>query len=88
MKISIDFDVTPEEARHFLGLPDIASMQETLVKEMTDRMQASLASMNPETLWQQWMPVSGSESVDAMRQFWEQVTQGGFASGAAKDPKS
>ena len=30
MKITIDFDATPDEARRFFGLPDIAPMQEAL----------------------------------------------------------
>ena len=33
MKITIDFDATPDEARRFFGLPDIAPMQEALVAD-------------------------------------------------------
>ncbi|MGZ0186724.1 MAG: DUF6489 family protein [Alphaproteobacteria bacterium] len=86
MKISIDFDATPEEARHFFGLPDIAPMQEALVKEMTTRMQDGLKEMDAEALWRQWMPASGNGGgIDAMRQFWEQAMQGGMP-GASKKP--
>lgn len=84
MKITIDFDATPDEARRFFGLPDVAPMQEALVTEMTERMRTSLNAMDPETLWRQWMPGSGASSVDAMRQFWEKATQTAMGAGAPK----
>ena len=84
MKITIDFDATPDEARRFFGLPDVAPMQEALVAEMTQRMQASLAAMDPEALWRQWMPSSTTGGVDAMRQFWEQAMQSAMGTGPKK----
>jgi len=86
MKITIDFDATPDEARRFFGLPDIAPMQEALVAEMTERMRANLNAMDPETLWKQWMP-AGASGADAMRSFWEQAMRGAMgAGGAAQKP--
>ena len=43
MKINVEMDCTPEEARAFLGLPDLRPMQEELLAEMKERMSASLA---------------------------------------------
>ena len=78
MKITIDFDATPDEARRFLGLPDIAPMQEALVADMKAKMQETLGSMDPEQMWRHWMPVAGAGidgagadipgGMDAMRQ--------------------
>lgn len=34
MKITIDVDCTPDEARRFLGLPDVAPMQEALMAQL------------------------------------------------------
>ena len=48
MKISIEIDCTPEEARSFLGLPDVAPMQEALMEELQKRMIKALGSMDPE----------------------------------------
>jgi hypothetical protein len=45
MKISIEVDCTPEEARRFLGLPDVAPMQAALVEEMQKRLSANVAAM-------------------------------------------
>ena len=47
MKISIDIDCTPEEARAFLGLPDVKPMQDRLMADLQERMAASLRAMEP-----------------------------------------
>lgn len=92
MKISIDIDATPEEARQFFGLPNIAPLQDALVAEMTERMRASLNAMDPEALWRQWMPAAGAGAasgagVDVMRQFWDQAMRTAMGSGGS-DEKS
>ena len=54
MKITVDIDCTPAEARAFLGLPDVAPLQQALTKEMQRRMLESLAAMDPEALFKTW----------------------------------
>lgn len=56
MKIKFDIECTPEEARAFLGLPDVRPMQEELMKQMQERMTRVLQSMDPEIMFKQWMP--------------------------------
>jgi hypothetical protein len=58
MKITVDIDCTPEEARSFLGLPDVKPMQEELMGEMQERMRASLRAMQPEELLKHWLPAN------------------------------
>lgn len=58
MKIRIDIDCTPEEARTFLGLPDIKPMQEELLKEIQQRMTDALKVMNPEAMLKTWLPAT------------------------------
>ena len=48
MKITVDVDCTPEEARAFLGLPDVKPMQEHLMREVQERMAANIRAMEPE----------------------------------------
>ena len=38
MKITVTVDCTPEEARGFLGLPDIGALQREMTKAMEDHM--------------------------------------------------
>ena len=42
MKVHVEIDMTPEEARRLMGLPDVAKMQEDMLKEMQKRMKAAL----------------------------------------------
>jgi hypothetical protein len=82
MKITVDVDCTPEEARAFFGLPDVRPMQEALMKQLQDRMSASLNAMDPETMMRTWMPagIQGFEQVQKM--FWSQMN-----AAMGKDPK-
>lgn len=72
MKITVDVDCTPEEARSFLGLPDVRPMQEALMRQIQERMTASLAAMEPEAMLKTWLPagVQGMEQLQKM--FWAQ----------------
>src|SRR3972149_8172119 len=45
MKMTIEVECTPTEARQFLGLPDVTRLNEALVDEMTRRMQTNMAMM-------------------------------------------
>ena len=39
MKITIEIDCTPEEARNFMGLPDVSAANNVYVENMTKAMQ-------------------------------------------------
>ena len=55
MKIHLDFDMTPDEARKLMGLPDVSAMQKKLVSEMEKRMMAALeSSTDPEAMMKTW----------------------------------
>ncbi|MGE5503632.1 MAG: DUF6489 family protein [Actinomycetota bacterium] len=77
MKITLDVDCTPEEARAFFGLPDVKPMQDALMKQIQDRMTANLSAMDPETMIKTWLPagVQGMEQLQKM--FWSQFTGSG-----------
>ena len=85
MKIKIDIDCTPEEARSFFGLPDVRPMQEALIAQLQERMSANLAAMDPETLIKTWMPM-GLQGLEQMQKaFWSQMSQAaGSTGGKAK----
>lgn len=54
MKMTIEIDCTPQEARAFLGLPDVTSLNEKLVEEMQKRMTANMAMLSPDELIKNW----------------------------------
>lgn len=79
MKVSIDIDCTPEEARAFLGLPQVAPMQEAVMEKLQQQILQNLAAMDPESLLKTVMP-AGLEGWEQMQKmFWSKV--GGAAGG-------
>ncbi|MFQ5971620.1 MAG: DUF6489 family protein [Alphaproteobacteria bacterium] len=56
MKLSIDIDCTPEEARRFLGLADVKAMQDKILKEIEERAIANIAAMDLDALMKTWFP--------------------------------
>ena len=59
MKISIDVDCTPLEARQFMGLPDVEPMQKAAMAEIEKRMKMELDRYTPEALFKAWLPIAG-----------------------------
>ena len=58
MKVTMNVDCTPEEARAFLGLPDVKPMQEHLMRELKERMAANIRAMEPEAMLRTWLPAT------------------------------
>lgn len=74
MKITVDIDCTPEEARHFFGLPDVKPMQDALMQQIQDRMSANLQAMEPEAMLETWLPASLQGFEQMQKIFWNQMT--------------
>jgi len=55
MKMTIEVDCSPEEARRFLGLPDVSSLNDHLVDEMKKRIDANMSMISPDELMKNWM---------------------------------
>jgi hypothetical protein len=55
MKMTIEVDCTPEEARRFMGLPDVSALNEHLVTEMKGRLDANMSMLSPDELMKNWM---------------------------------
>lgn len=47
MQIKIEIDVKPEELRRFLGLPDVAGLQEDLMTFVRDKLGAAAETLDP-----------------------------------------
>ena len=59
MKMTIEIDCTPIEARSFLGLPDVSLLNDHLVQEMKSRMDANMTMLQPDELMKNWMAFGG-----------------------------
>ncbi|WKL58295.1 DUF6489 family protein [Asticcacaulis sp. ZE23SCel15] len=54
MKVTINCECTPEEARSFLGLPDVAPLNEFLVEQTRASFEKNIHQMQPEELLKTW----------------------------------
>lgn len=41
MKVNVEIDCSPEEARRFMGLPDVSAVNQTYVDSVVDAMQGT-----------------------------------------------
>lgn len=70
MKIKLDIECTPKEARTFFGLPDVEKMQEILMKEVQAKMMDNISNLDTENMMNSWLP-SGMKGLDQMQNmFW------------------
>ncbi len=73
MKFKFDIECTPEEARAFLGLPDIAPMQERMMDELEQKMQDNIRNLSPEEMVKTWMPATMQGLGEMQKMFWNQM---------------
>ncbi len=83
MKFNVTVECSPEEARRFMGLPDVTPINEQLVAEMGKRMEANLKMMSGESLMSSWMSV-GTQAQDA---FVKLMTSGASMAAGAAAPR-
>ena len=70
MKVRIEMDMTPEEARAFMGLPDVAALRQQVGEEMRARMRAAFDAGDPEAMMQAWSPLGGPEAFQKFQKFF------------------
>ncbi|HZJ93701.1 MAG TPA: DUF6489 family protein [Thiopseudomonas sp.] len=85
MKITMEIDMSPEEVRKVMGLPDVEPMQKELMAKMQEKMNTYVDEMSdPEMFMKRIMPM-GIQGMDQVQEFFSR-----FANAAAdkKDNKS
>ena len=58
MKVTVDVDCTPEEARRFLGLPDLSTVHEAYVEKMKSAVADSPGPEAFSDMMKAWGPMS------------------------------
>lgn len=76
MKVTINIDCTPEEARAFMGLPDVQPMQKAMLAEMEKRMMSEMDRFSPEGMMKMWFTAM-PQGADTIRDL-----VGGFLGGS------
>ena len=70
MKVKVEVECTPQEARAFLGLPDVEPLNAHLVAEMKRRIDENMAVMQPDELMKTWTSF-GLQAQDQFRKLME-----------------
>jgi hypothetical protein len=61
VKITINVDCTPTEAREFFGLPDLRPLQAAWLAEVEKRVVADIQKFSPEGIARSWLSGAGTE---------------------------
>lgn len=82
MKIHMDIECTPDEARTLFGLPDVKPMQQAMMNEIEARMKKALTAMEPEAMIKMWLPASLQGLEQWQKFLWSRVSG---ATGGSKE---
>jgi len=85
MKVTIDVDMTPEEARKMMGLPDVAPLQEAMMEKMKAQMEEYLASLSDtELAFNKLMPM-GVQTMESYQQFFKDMANASMSTNSDKN---
>lgn len=72
MKVNLNVDLTPEEARKLMGLPDVENLQAEMIELMRAQMLEKVQEMSdPEIFFKKVFPVG----IQGMEQFQKMFTE-------------
>ena len=54
MKVNVEIDFTPLEARQFIGLPDVQPMQTAVMDKLQKQLMDNIEKVSPEAMMQSW----------------------------------
>lgn len=83
MKMTINIDCTPEEARQFLGLPNVDALNEMMVDQLKLKFAENLEKMQPEEMMKAWsgFGIQAQDQFFKMMQGAAQATMSGLKGG-------
>jgi hypothetical protein len=88
MKIKVDMEMTPEEARALMGLPDLTPLHDEMLKEVRKRMKAAADTSDPEAMLRAWMPMGGQGFEQFQRFLWDSAKAAAGGPKKSTPPKS
>lgn len=73
MKVTVDIDCTPEEARRFLGLPDLSPVHDAYVEQLRTVVADGLSADMAAEMMKSWAPM-GEAGVAMWKQMFDQMS--------------
>ena len=86
MKIRVEMDVSPDELRAFLGLPDVKPLQEEMMEKVRESINSGTAGIDAIKMMQPFLAPNMQAMEGMQRAFWKAFTQAspmGWSSEAA-----
>jgi hypothetical protein len=87
MKVHVEVDMTPDEARRVMGLPDVGKLQDEMMREVQKRMKAALDTSDPEAMMRAWFPLGGPGFEQFQRLLWDSAKRAVGAGAKATKPE-
>lgn len=84
MNFKVDVEMTPDELRQVMGLPNVAALQEEMIKKVREKMDAGVEGYEPLTLLTPYI----TNSVGSMESFQKTVLNMMQAYGKSDTKKS
>lgn len=81
MKISVDVECTPAEARQFFGLPDLQPLQARVMAEVEKKMLADMERFAPDAILKTWLSMFSSTPEQVQSALGSLMMRGGDKSG-------
>ena len=78
MKFKVDVDMSPEELRKVLGLPDVQKLQDDMMRKISEQMDAGAEGYDPLTLFKPYL-TSGVGSMDALQKIMMNLMTAGYS---------
>lgn len=76
MKVTIDIDLTPEEARRAIGLPDLTPLHDRYVERLGQMVEGGIKPEMLEGMLRSWAPMG-----EAGLGFWRKLMEAGAKPG-------
>ena len=86
MRVTVNVECTPEEARTFLGLPDVEPLNDFMMQQMKLRLEQNIHSMQPEEMLKNWSSL-GVTAQDQFFKLMQSAAQASFNSFGGKSDK-
>jgi hypothetical protein len=76
MKVTIEIDCTPEEARRTMGLPDLTALHDRYLRTLAEAMEGQIRPEAVEAMMRNWAPMG-----EAGLSLWRTMLEGGTKTG-------
>lgn len=84
MKIKLEIDCTPQEAREFLGLPDVKPIQDEWLENVGAALMGNPENFSPESMVKNWSRTA-APAFDAMPDLFQSLLKAAAFKGTKTD---